>query len=317
MLLVKRRSRARSNPGRRDILVFSGGSGLREVGESKCIRSPSATARDRDRIRQQILEKLGWKIHRIWSPDWVTRNDTEVNRLKVAIETALKDRKENARTGPSTVSNGPISMNAPIVLEKEIPRVDEKLVIPESVEMYRACKPRATQTRGMQFHDPDALPILKRMLTQIVEAEGPLHKNVAATRLARAWELDRVGERMMNAVKAAWRSLSREKLLWIQGEFLWPAGESFQVMVRQPNADDDQSRRSIEEIPSEEIALAMKNLARDGLSIERDKLLVYVARIFGFERAGNHIQKTLEDTLEELLEARQLVLLEDRVSLPN
>jgi len=169
----------------------------------------------------------------------------------------------------------------------------------------------------MQFHDPDALPILKRMLTQIVEAEGPLHKNVAATRLARAWELDRVGERMMNAVKAAWRSLSREKLLWIQGEFLWPAGESFQVMVRQPNADDDQSRRSIEEIPSEEIALAMKNLARDGLSIERDKLLVYVARIFGFERAGNHIQKTLEDTLEELLEARQLVLLEDRVSLPN
>ena len=49
----------------------------------------SATARDRDRIRQQILEKLGWKIHRIWSPDWVTRNETEVNRLKMAIESAL------------------------------------------------------------------------------------------------------------------------------------------------------------------------------------------------------------------------------------
>ena len=56
----------------------------------------SATARDRDRIRQQILEKLGWKIHRIWSPDWVTRNETEVSRLKVAIETALKDREGNA-----------------------------------------------------------------------------------------------------------------------------------------------------------------------------------------------------------------------------
>jgi hypothetical protein len=140
---------------------------------------------------------------------------------------------------------------------------------------------------------------------------------VAATRLARAWELDRVGERMMNTVKSAWRSLSRAKLLRIQGEFLWPAAESFQVMVRKPNADDDQSRRSIDEIPSEEIALAMKNLARDSFCIERNKLLVYVARIFGFERAGNHIQKAMEDTLEELLEARQLVLLEDRVSLPN
>jgi hypothetical protein len=61
----------------------------------------------------------------------------------------------------------------------------------------------------------------------------------------------------------------------------------------------------------------MKNLARDSLSIERNKLLVYVARILGFERAGNHIQKAMEDTLEELLEARHLVLLEDRVSLPN
>ena len=277
----------------------------------------SATARDRDRIRQQILEKLGWRIHRIWSPDWVTRNETEVNRLKVAIETALKDRKESGHTIASTMSNGPISRNAPILVEKEIPRIEEKLVIPGWVETYRVCNPRALQTRGLQFHDPDALPVLKRMLSEVVETEGPVHKDVAARRLARAWELDRVGERMMNAIKSAWRSLSREKLLRIQGEFLWPASESFQAMVRQPNPDDDQSRRSIEEIPSEEIAVAMKNLTRDSLSIERDKLLLYVARIFGFERAGNHIQKALEDTFEELLESRQLVLLEDRVSLPN
>src|SRR6266849_9037677 len=105
MLLVKRRSRARSNPGRRDILVFSGGSGLREVGESKCIRSPSATARDRDRIRQQILEKLGWKIHRIWSPDWVTRRGTEVLRLKAAIEAGQKRSGIHISADHSQLSN--------------------------------------------------------------------------------------------------------------------------------------------------------------------------------------------------------------------
>ena len=74
----------------------------------------SATARDRDRIRQQILEKLGWKIHRIWSPDWVTRNETEVNRLKSAIEAALKDRKENSRTWTfDRRQMGLVSTNAP------------------------------------------------------------------------------------------------------------------------------------------------------------------------------------------------------------
>jgi hypothetical protein len=122
---------------------------------------------------------------------------------------------------------------------------------------------------------------------------------------------------MMHAVKSAWRSLSREGLLKIQGLFLWPSAPQFQLVVRQSNPSDDDSRRSIEEIAPEEIALAMKNLVRDSLSIERDSLLLYVARIFGFERAGNQIQKALDDTFEELLEGRELVLLDGRVSLPS
>lgn len=48
----------------------------------------AATARDRDRLRQQILENLGWRgrMHRIWSPDWVTKREGEIRRLKQALE---------------------------------------------------------------------------------------------------------------------------------------------------------------------------------------------------------------------------------------
>ena len=277
----------------------------------------SATARDRDRIRHQILVRLGWKIHRIWSPDWVTRYETEMNRLKAAIELALKVSKEKLPTHNSNSSNGPLSPDPPTVIDKEIPRIDEGFVIPAWVTTYTVCWPELPFIRGLQFHDPATLPVLKRMLYQVVESEGPIHKNVAATRLAKAWDLDRVGERMMNAVRSAWRTLSREKLLRIQGNFLWPARESFHLVVRQPNPSDHHSRRSIDEIPVEEIAVAMKNLVRDSLSIEQDKLLRFVAKIFGFDRAGNHIQKALEKTLEELVEARQLVILEERVSMGN
>ncbi|MBD2502064.1 AAA domain-containing protein [Anabaena azotica] len=41
----------------------------------------SPTARDRDRLRQQVLEKLGWKIHRIWSTDWFRNKPAQVNLL--------------------------------------------------------------------------------------------------------------------------------------------------------------------------------------------------------------------------------------------
>jgi len=41
----------------------------------------SPTARDRDRLRQQALEGLGWTFHRIWSTEWFTNPTAEVERV--------------------------------------------------------------------------------------------------------------------------------------------------------------------------------------------------------------------------------------------
>lgn len=46
----------------------------------------AATARDRDKLRQQILEGLGWSLHRIWSTDWWHDADKQIDRLLAAIE---------------------------------------------------------------------------------------------------------------------------------------------------------------------------------------------------------------------------------------
>jgi very-short-patch-repair endonuclease len=48
---------------------------------------PSAiTIRDRDRLRQEVLEKLGWKIHRIWSTDWFRDKPAQVRLLSGKIQ---------------------------------------------------------------------------------------------------------------------------------------------------------------------------------------------------------------------------------------
>lgn len=46
------------------------------------------SARDRDRLRQQVLEGLGWKIHRVWSTDWFHNPAREIDRLEAAIKAA-------------------------------------------------------------------------------------------------------------------------------------------------------------------------------------------------------------------------------------
>lgn len=67
----------------------------------------SPTARDRDRLRQQVLERLGWRFCRIWSTDWFMRKDEEAERVLRAFRDAVdyadrKDKESSAAT--STVS---------------------------------------------------------------------------------------------------------------------------------------------------------------------------------------------------------------------
>jgi very-short-patch-repair endonuclease len=58
----------------------------------------AGTARDRDRLRPEVLRQLGWNLHRIWSPDWLYRREEVVERLAQALAAAKNDeeRRPNA-----------------------------------------------------------------------------------------------------------------------------------------------------------------------------------------------------------------------------
>lgn len=43
------------------------------------------SARDRDRLRQEVLENLGWQIRRIWSTDWFRNADAQLQPLLVEL----------------------------------------------------------------------------------------------------------------------------------------------------------------------------------------------------------------------------------------
>jgi hypothetical protein len=51
----------------------------------------SRSARDRDRLRQEVMEGLGWRLHRIWSTDWFLNPRLEIQRLDHAINARLRE----------------------------------------------------------------------------------------------------------------------------------------------------------------------------------------------------------------------------------
>ncbi|MCE3234209.1 MAG: hypothetical protein K0Q50_389 [Vampirovibrio sp.] len=51
------------------------------------------SARDRDRLRQEVLESKGWTLHRIWSTDWFSDPRREEFRLKQTLEKVLSEKR--------------------------------------------------------------------------------------------------------------------------------------------------------------------------------------------------------------------------------
>ncbi len=74
----------------------------------------SKSARDRDRLRQEVLEGLGWTIYRVWSTDWFADPRREIGRLVEFIErTALQLRTQRAATEVVPADRGARRVVAP------------------------------------------------------------------------------------------------------------------------------------------------------------------------------------------------------------
>lgn len=75
-----------------------------------------ATARDRDRLRQQQLEALGWRYHRLWLADWLLRRDEEIARVLKAYQAAIEfaDQKDREPQIVAPISNSVTQAKAPL-----------------------------------------------------------------------------------------------------------------------------------------------------------------------------------------------------------
>ncbi|XJC76980.1 AAA domain-containing protein [Delftia tsuruhatensis] len=93
----------------------------------------SATARDRDKLREQVLRGLGWQILRIWSTDWWVNPGGTLERIHAALTALLEqDRRKRA---------------AEVVEVAEVPQaaaVAEAEPAPETPEASESSEPSAS-----------------------------------------------------------------------------------------------------------------------------------------------------------------------------
>jgi very-short-patch-repair endonuclease len=84
-----------ADPSRMVLAIEADGDSYRESG----------SVRDRDRLRGEHLQRLGWRYHRLWSTNWFQNPDTEVAKVQAAYERAVSASKPTGSSGADQASS--------------------------------------------------------------------------------------------------------------------------------------------------------------------------------------------------------------------
>lgn len=282
----------------------------------------TATARDRDRLRQSVLEGLGWRIHRIWSTDWWRNREQAEKSLIETVNRALEESKltdESGNGNSGAATSGPVypshedssasevRESPPIASRDEgsgpAPYAGNAAIAesPARVMDYPKVDLRP-QTPQEQFYEPEAGFAIKRQLERIITAEGPIIEGLLLKRAADEWDFSRIGPRIREIfAKHLPEALAKTRQ---QGQAVyWPrelSPDDYQI-CRVPT-EQEESRRKIDEIPLEEIQNAALGILERYISYPKEDLLREVAKKFGIGRLTGNTADHLEQALQRLFD---------------
>lgn len=274
----------------------------------------SAYARERDKIRQSVLEGLGWTLLRVWSTDWWTNRAAAMNKLNDALNACLDaDRTKRMELQKTQKLEDGVKANEPqdpLVGVKE-QAFEEKVAsqaLNEDTQLRKsAINDDLVTNRSHRYvltefdeidhkPDPDAFylpeytPRLTAMIEHIIDTEGPLHEDVLVRRIARHHGFQRAGRQIHNIVlKQALRC--RQKMKESTGLFFWPKGMTKVSQVPARHLDRDNEMRSVDVICDEELRAINRALALN-------KDVIELARRLGIARLTQSARSKIENALK-------------------
>lgn len=281
----------------------------------------SAFARERDKIRQQVLQGLGWVLYRIWSTDWWTNKTKALDTLHGELVALLEtDRAKSSVEADSTAASGDdpdasgaldptggdetnTTRDAPDAQPQDSAKQADGLARRESelgrTEDWRTedwdthySPTRWDSTRHTPsqelFHSDEYSSRLSEMIDHVIDSEGPIHEEVLVNRVARHHGFGRAGNqirrRIMDIAKRR-RGKSTEDV----GLFFWRKGTIKERQVPARHSGRDAQMRKIGYICSDELRAISRILnTTDPITL---------ARSVGVERLGRQGRERIEQAL--------------------
>jgi very-short-patch-repair endonuclease len=254
----------------------------------------SETARDRDRLRQQVLERRGWMIHRVWSTDWFKDREGQVSRLLESIKLSRDLARSKNAVVDSHDELEDEAKDKPPTPEFDISSSSTQIqfVLP-SVPDYELAVVDAGNF--LSFHQTPSDNVA-RMILQVVHVEAPVHVDDICSRIAGAFG-SRAGRRIALRIQGIVQYLAGRAAITTRDGFVYI-----------PNSTVALRRRSgsgipINRVAPEEIQAAIAMILADGYHFERPILVNHVRSLFGFDRSGPIVKSAVEKVIAECLQS--------------
>ena len=240
----------------------------------------SKNARDRDRLRQSVLENMGWEFYRIWSTDWYRNTAVEKEALlrtaKLAMTKKRVEKTKPKKIRPKAKSGTRNTENRYSVVTEAAPTVFPKYVQVDAISMIRN-------------HPEDYLGAIR----EILETEAPLSEDYLLKRIVYLFGSEKVTASVRNRFDARmWRCadygiIRRNGFIYLQG--------STNCQLRVPG-----DKREIKYISPEELASGFYSLIKENISTPRDELFKTMTKLLGFSRTGDAIVNQYERAIDLL-----------------
>ncbi|TVR88563.1 MAG: DUF3320 domain-containing protein [Trueperaceae bacterium] len=262
-------------------------------------------ARDRDRLRQSVLEGLGWSMQRIWSSDWWRDPEGCLARIEAAFAAAV------ARSGvPGAQSRERATGAAPPAglplraVDRESSRLWDDDVL--RFAPYRRATLAPIAYDGATLARAPTAEVVG-WLERVVEVEGPVHVEDAFRRVMEASPAARIGSRIRERLEHGLSAGVRGGRFARIGDALVAPGFDELACEPRDRSELDPRERDFARVPLIELDAAIAAVARASHGIAVDDVASAVVRLLGFGRATEGVQAAVAARIERLLEQGALV----------
>ena len=261
----------------------------------------SHVARDRDRLRQQILEGLGWKIHRVWSTDWYRNSSESKQKLVEVIEKIkalpLEKKESKPLEKPQTVEKPVDSIPDPTPVIQNPPVHNSKAQIPD----YKFCSSVYPDANLMEIPQK----YLEQIICNIVAIEGPIHTEELIQRIKSNTGNQRITPTIKKRILLSCGSATRRGDIRRQEEFFWQPQSPASVLRKRNN---DQGI-VIEWICDQEISEAINYILHQQYATTKDDLITSTRKIFGFQKNTDKVTTRISGVIENKIKTSELEVL--------